>query len=84
MFKTNSAGDRSRLSPNLVLRLVQRPGKKEIVVPLGAILASIGPQQNKRKNQYFKKPALVRTAHVQTIARRTAPQQVHAIVRHIR
>jgi hypothetical protein len=63
---------------------MQRPGKEEIVVPLGAILTSEGPQQNKRKNQYFKKTALVRTAHIQTVAGWTAPQQIESFVRHIR
>jgi hypothetical protein len=39
---------------NLILRLLQRPGKEEIVMPLGAILAPEGPQQEERKNDYFK------------------------------
>jgi hypothetical protein len=54
IFKTDGARHSSRLSLNLVLRLVQRPGKEEIVVPLGAILASERPQQGKRKNKNFK------------------------------
>jgi hypothetical protein len=56
------------------LGFVQRPGKKQIVMPLGAVLAAKRPQQKKRKHQDFKKPAPVRTAHVQAFAGWAAPE----------
>jgi hypothetical protein len=61
---------------------VQRPGKKEIIVPLGAVLATKRPQQKKRKNEHFEKPAPVRAANVQALAGRTAPEQIKSIVGH--
>jgi hypothetical protein len=64
----NGARHRSSLSPTLVRRLVHRPGKKEIVVPLGAILASKGPHHGNGQNYRFKQSALVRAAHIQTSA----------------
>jgi hypothetical protein len=51
-------------------------------VSLGAILAAKRPQQEKRKNEQFKKTPPVRTANVKTFAGRTAPQQEKSVVGH--
>jgi hypothetical protein len=59
---------------------VKSAGKKEIVVPPGAILATKGPQQQERQNDHFDQPAPVRAAHVQTAASRATPQKIESSV----
>jgi hypothetical protein len=63
-------------------RLVERPGKKQIVVPLGAVLAAKRPQKQKWKNQELDEPAAMRTSNVEAPAIRAASQQKHSIVGH--
>src|ERR1019366_2460221 len=71
-----------RTAATLFLGLVKSPGEEEVVVPLGTVLATKGPQQQKWKNRHFEQPAPVRGAHVQTLAKRAAPQQIDSSVRH--
>jgi hypothetical protein len=61
---------------------VQRPRKKQIQVPLGAVLAAEWPQQKKWKNDNLKQPAAVRPANIQALAGWTAPQQIKSGVGH--
>jgi hypothetical protein len=51
-------------------------------VPLGAVLAAKRPQQKKRQNEQFKKPAPVRTANVKGFAGGTATQQKKSVMGH--
>jgi hypothetical protein len=61
---------------------VERLGKKQIIVSLGAILAAKRPQQEKWKNNHLEQPTPMRTSNVQAIAEWTASQKIKSIVRH--
>jgi hypothetical protein len=62
--------------------LLKRPGKNQIIVSLGAVLAAKRTQQNEWENEQFKQPAAMRPANIQASAGRAAPQQKESIVGH--
>jgi len=58
------------------------PGKKQIIVPLGAVLAAKRLQQKKRQIERFEVSAPVRTANVKALAGSTAAQQKQSVMGH--
>jgi len=62
---------------------MKRPGKEEIIVPLGAILAAKWAQQQKRKQDRFEQPATVRTPDIHAAAEGTTSKEIEASVRHV-
>lgn len=67
---------------NLIPRLVQSAGKKEVVVPLRAVFAAEWPHQQERKHDHFQRAPAVRSPHIQALAGWTASQKIESSMRH--
>jgi hypothetical protein len=61
---------------------LKRPGEKQIIVSLGAVLAAKRPQQDQWENEHLKQPAAMRPANIQALAGWTASQQKKSVVGH--
>ncbi len=72
----------SSIMVNLLSRLVERPGEKEIIVPLLAILAAKWPQHQKRENDHFDHAPAMRVPHIQAPASWAASKEIEASMRH--
>jgi hypothetical protein len=66
----------------LILGFVQRPRKKEVVVPLGAVFAAEWPHQQKWKDDHFQRAPAMRSPHIQALAGWTASQKIESGMRH--
>ena len=66
----------------IVFALVKSLGKEEIAVPLGAVLATDRPQQQKRWNGHFERSTAVRAPHVQAPAKWATSKKIEPNMRH--
>ena len=67
---------------NLFLGFVQRPRKKEIVVPPGAVFTAERAHQHKWKHDHFHRAPAVRPPHIQALAGWTTSQKIESRMRH--
>jgi hypothetical protein len=68
---------------NFISGVVKCPGKEEIIVPLGAILATKWPQQQKRKQNRFEQTTPVRAPDVHAAAGGATSKEIEATVWHV-
>jgi hypothetical protein len=75
--------DSSKIRVNLISVLVKCTSKEEIIVPLGAILATKWPQQHKRKQDRFEQPTPVRAPNIHAAAEWATSKEIEATVWHV-
>src|SRR5882762_1266189 len=66
----------------ICFRLEKNPGKEQIVAPLGAVLSTKRPQQQKRENDHFEGFTAVRAPHVQAPAKWVASRKIEPSMLH--